>query len=73
MDKEIIGVLKAQIQQYYQKRNSKSDAEMSDVERAYFWPAIQESYIRAPNPNSRNTWRLGLHDVKLYLTNYRPK
>ena len=73
MDKEAIGVLKARLQQYYEKRNSKSDAEMSDVERAYFWPAIQESYVKAPNPTSRHTWQLGLHDIKLYLTNYRPK
>ncbi len=73
MDKEAIGVLKARLQQYYEKRNSKSEAEMSDVERVYFWPAIQESYVKAPNPDSRNTWQLGLRDVKLYLTNYRPK
>ena len=44
---------------------------MSEVERACFWPATQESYSR-PSTDSRNTWQLGLHDVKLYLTSYRP-
>jgi hypothetical protein len=40
VDKEAMGGLKARLQQYYEKRNSESEAEMSDVEKAYFWPAI---------------------------------
>jgi hypothetical protein len=33
----------------------------------------QRKRLRAPIPNSHNMWQLGLRDVKVYLTNYRPK
>jgi hypothetical protein len=73
MHKEAISALKVRLQQYYEKQNSTDEAQMSDVERAYFWPAIQQCFVKAPNPDSRNTWQRGLCDVRLCLTNYRPK
>jgi len=46
---------------------------MSEVETQYFWPAIQEAYVRAPNLGSRKTWVDGLWEVEHSLLYYRPE
>lgn len=74
VNKETIAALKSRIKEYYKKGDSlKGRSQMSPVERQWFWPAIHEAYVKAPNVSSRRTWNDGLHDIKYYLIYHRPK
>jgi hypothetical protein len=68
-NKETVGRIKNPLHNYYKQGDNKDDA-MSEVEKAFFFPAIHESYVKAPNINSRETWETGLADVEFYLTYY---
>ncbi len=70
MNKEMIAMLKSRLKDYYKQANQ---AKMSHVESAYFWPAIQEAYVRSPNLASPGTWREGLYEIQSSLKYYRPK
>jgi predicted transcriptional regulator len=70
MNKESIAALKSQLKDYYERAD---DSRMSAVERACFWPAIQEAYVRSPNLARPQTWRDGLYEIELNLRYYRPK
>ena len=70
--KETIAALKSQLAGYYEK-GKRGGRHMSEVETQYFWPAIQEAYVRAPNLGSRKTWVDGLWEVEHSLLYYRPE
>jgi hypothetical protein len=42
---------------------------MSKIEKSIFFPAVHESYVKAPNLNGSKTWKTGLDDVEYYLNN----
>jgi hypothetical protein len=44
---------------------------MSEIERAFFWPAIQEAYVKRPDLKKSSTWNEGLSDIERYLHHYR--
>ncbi len=74
INKETISVLKFRLAEYHQKGNNlKGRSQMSRAERVFFWAAIHEAYTKAPNVNSRHTWRRGLQEIELNLKYYRPK
>ena len=73
MNKEEISALKFRLETYYGKGNTKGHDQMSGVETAFFWPAIREAYVKAPNLASPTTWLEGLYDVASSLRYYRPK
>jgi hypothetical protein len=74
MSLEVMTELKDRLKEYYKKGDtSKGKAGMSHVETTYFWPAIREAYVRAPNLNSRNTWQEGLSEIESSLNYYRPR
>jgi len=74
VNKETIAALKSRLKEYYKKGSGdKAQRQMSKVERAFFWPAIQDAYVHAPNLNSRSTWPGGLYDIDDYLRHHRPK
>jgi len=52
---------------------NKGTNKMSKIERAFFWPAIQEAYVKRPKLNDRSTWGPGLSDIEYSLLYYRPK
>jgi hypothetical protein len=70
MNKELIATLKSKLKDYYKQGNR---TKMSAVESAYFWPAIQEAYVRSPNLASPKTWREGLYEIHSSLRYYRPR
>lgn len=74
MDKETIAALKSQLKNYYRQGDtSVGRQKMSRVEAQYFWPAIQDAYVRAPRLSSRKTWNDGLYDIEHALRFLRPK
>jgi len=68
-NKETVGRIKNALHNYYKQGDNKDDA-MSEFEKAFFFPAIHESYVKAPNVNSKETWKTGLANVEFYLTYY---
>jgi hypothetical protein len=68
-NKETVAQIKNPLHRYYKQGEYKDDA-MSAVEKAFFFPAIHESFAKGPNINSRETWESGLADVEFYLTYY---
>ena len=73
MNKETVRAIKDRLAEYRKAGNtSEAERRMSSVERAYFWPAINETYVRAPNLNARKTWREGLSEMRLNLSYRRP-
>ncbi|SRR6266436_4374133 len=74
MSKESIRVVKDRLGEYRKVGNTnEGKRQMSPVEKAYFWPAINEAYVRAPNLNAPKTWRDGLYEIQWSLRYYRPK
>lgn len=71
-NKETIAALKFQLADYYQK-GKRGEQKMSPIEAQYFWPAIKEAYVRAPNLSSRQTWTEGLWEIEHALRHYRPR
>lgn len=72
-NKETVSVIKSRLKECYQKgKTGKGEAQMSAVERAFFWPAVSEAYVNSPNLNSRHAWQEGLSDIDYYLKYYRP-
>src|ERR1700694_2767171 len=69
MNKKIIADLKSDLKKYYKQQDYRR---MSEVERAFFWPAIQGAYVRAPNLARPQTRRNGLDEIELNLKYYRP-
>ncbi|SRR5258708_1566309 len=73
MNKESIRIIKDRLAEYRKAGNTNDGKRrMSSVEERYFWPAINEAYVRAPNLNAPKTWRDGLSEIHLNLTYYRP-
>jgi ElaB/YqjD/DUF883 family membrane-anchored ribosome-binding protein len=56
----------------HKKYNYSSEGQMHPVERAYFWPAIAEAYVAAPNLSTPATWDVALEDVRMNLRYRRP-
>jgi hypothetical protein len=74
LTKEKVETVKARLAEYYKIGSSqRGKARMSCVEQAFFWPAIAEAYVRAPNLNSPRTWREGLSEIESNLRYYRPR
>ena len=74
MDQEKIYALRSRLEVYYGKGNTQTGLDhMSGVESAFFWPAVREAYVKAPNLASPTTWLEGLYDVASSLRYYRPK
>jgi hypothetical protein len=69
MNRETIGRIRNALRDYYKHGDNKEDA-MSQVEKAFFFSAIHESYVKAPALNSPKTWNQGLDDIEDYLTYY---
>ena len=74
MNQEKISALRSRLDTYYEKGNSqKGRDQMSGVESRFFWPAVREAYVKAPNLVLPTTWLEGLYDVASSLRYYRPK
>jgi Recombinase len=74
MDQEKISAMRSRLETYYGKGNTQTTRDqMSSVERRFFWPAVREAYVKAPNLASPATWLEGLYDVASSLRYYRPK
>jgi hypothetical protein len=74
MDKDEIYALKSRLEAYYGDGSTRTGQDrMSHIESAFFWPAIREAYVRAPNPVSPTTWLQSLYDVASSLRYYRPE
>jgi hypothetical protein len=74
MNKEAIATIKSRLKYYYQKGYSRRRGQqMSAVEEQYFWPAIQQAYVNAPNLGSRKTWTEGLSEIEHSLNYCCPK
>jgi hypothetical protein len=67
--KDTVADLKSDLERYYKQRD---DVRMSQIERIWFWPAIQHAYVGAPHLGSPKTWREGLNEIELNLKYYRP-
>jgi hypothetical protein len=73
-NKDTIADLKSRLKEFYKKGDSdKGQSKMSKVESAYFWPAIRDAYVNAPNLNSPRSWQTGLNDIEDYLRYHRPE
>jgi hypothetical protein len=74
MNKGTITVLKTRLREYYKMGDTeKGRNQMSPIESAWFWPAIQRAYVGSPNLASPKTWHDGLYEIGLNLRYYRPK
>ena len=74
MDKQNISALRSRLETYYDEGNTQTARDqMSPIERAFFWPAVREAYVKAPNLASPTTWLEGLYDVASSLRYYRPR
>ncbi len=74
MTRKDVEAVKVRLAECYKMGNSdRGKAQMSDVERVFFWPAIAEAYVRAPRLNSQRTWREGLSEIESNLRYYRPR
>jgi hypothetical protein len=72
MNKETMAVLKGRLKECYKMGdgNRRSDR-MSRFESTYFWPAVQDAYLKAPKLHARMTWQDGLDQIEFYLRHYR--
>jgi hypothetical protein len=74
VSKETVAALKTRLAELYREGTSaRGQGQMSTVEQAYFWAAIQEAYPKSPKINAPSTWEGGLYDIADYLRHYRPK
>jgi hypothetical protein len=74
MDREKVSALRSRLETYYGKGNTQEGRDqMSGVESRFFWPAVREAYVKAPNLASPTTWLEGLYDVASSLRYYRPR
>ena len=74
MAKDEIHALKSRLEAYFGEGNTQTGQDrMSHIESAFFWPAVREAYVKAPNLASPATWLEGLYDVASSLRYYRPK
>jgi len=74
MDREKISALRSCLETYYGEGKTQTGRDqMSRIESAFFWPAVREAYVKAPNLASPTTWLEGLYDVASSLRYYRPK
>ena len=74
MNKEDISVLKSCLEKYNREGNGQvGRGQMSRIESSYFWPAVREAYVKAPNLASPTTWLQSLYDIASSLRYYRPK
>jgi hypothetical protein len=74
MNHQKISALRSRLETYYAQGNSQQGHDqMSDVESAFFWPAVREAYVKAPNLASPTTWLEGLYDVASSLRYFRPE
>jgi len=72
MNKETVAGLKNRLKEYYKMGDTnKGSDQMSPVERAFFYPAIRDAYVRSPKLNSPKTWREGLYEIESNLRYYR--
>jgi len=70
--KETITAVTSRLKCLYKKGNTeKAQDRMSEIERAFFWPAIQEAYAKRPNLKESSTWKEGLSEIEYYLRYYR--
>ena len=70
--KETITGITSRLKCFYKKGNTeKAQSQMSEIERAFFWPAIQEAYVKSPDLKKSSTWNEGLSDIEHYLHHYR--
>jgi len=70
--KETITGITSRLKCFYKKGNTeKAQSQMSEIERAFFWPAIQEAYVKSPDLKKSSTWSEGLSDIERYLHHYR--
>jgi len=71
--KETIAALKSHLEDYYRKgATDRGRQQMSPIEAQYFWPAVEEAYVRAPRLSSRQTWTEGLWEIEHSLRYHRP-
>ncbi len=69
MNKESIRIIKDRLAGYRKAGNTnEGKRRMSSVEERWFWPAINEAYVKAPNLNAPKTWKEGLYEIHLNLT-----
>ncbi len=68
-NRETVGQLKIVLHDHYEQGNGTNVA-MSAVERAVFFPAIHDSYVKAPAIDLPKTWKQGLNDIEFYLRYY---
>lgn len=72
--KETVAPLKSSLETYFKKGRTAGGAkQMSPVEQKYFWPAVMEAFVKAPNLARPSTWADGLYDVRFYLVYNRPR
>ena len=70
--KNTITGITSRLECLYKKGNTeKAQDRMSEIERAFFWPAIHEAYVKRPNLKKSSTWNEGLSDIEFYLSHYR--
>jgi len=73
VNKETVSALKSVLSAYYRSGDSeKGQRKMSRVESAFFWPAIQEAYVRAPKLSSPSSWKDGVAEIEMDLKYRRP-
>lgn len=66
--------LNSRLAEYHKTAGAtKRESCMSAVERAYFWPAIQEAYAFRANLARPATWSAGLDEVRWKLEKHRPE
>jgi hypothetical protein len=68
MSKDTMKELTDRLKEFYDKCSTQKGMEqMSDVESAFFWRAIQGAYLNAPKLSSRKTWGEGLVRNRIQL------
>src|SRR5208283_532135 len=74
MNKLEIAALKFRFEEDFKEGDTqKGRDQMSDVESAFYWPAIRDAYEKAPNLTSPKMWPDGLYEIASSLRHYRPK
>jgi hypothetical protein len=69
MSKETVSKIQNTLHDLY-RQGDKKDAAMSALEKSTYFPAIHESYVKAPNLAVPRTWAQGLDDIDFYLRYY---
>jgi hypothetical protein len=68
MNREAMGVLKDRLKKYYKTGDgNRRNNRMSNIERTFFWPAIQGAYLNAPSLIAHRTWQAGLAKIESEL------